>query len=138
MLKDTKTDSAPSPRTTKKSEAQENVPSSEIKLSSQAVSFREKVNSQPCMSFLPGQARWAVRGNTQENKAPEKTLPGKVDIAKIIDADSHMITEAMKTIRKDAATNLNYLIRFDDQVDTADAQILCSALNVISRLRGAA
>jgi hypothetical protein len=145
MLKEQpKMDSAPSPRTTNKREALGNVPSENIKLSSEAVSFRNlKAGHQPCLSFMPGVSSRVPRIEMAEQGQEEDTRINRVSVkvgkpeTKLCEADQYMVREFITTVRRDAIWALNFLLRFDGDIDIAGSQILCSAVNVVDRVKEA-
>lgn len=136
MMKTIKNTNADDQTTTKERQQNVNVPSDEIKLSNQAVPFRNpKAGDQPCMSFMsPVQSDMQRVTHTAQGSgqpAANDKLPKK-GCNPIIDADKHFKSEALVTARGEAIRDLNFLIKFDDGLTMAGRQILHTAVSVIN------
>jgi len=123
-----------------KGEAITKVPSENIKLSSEAMPFRnQKAGCQPCLSFLPPiqkKVSGIIDADQGQGQAPandrmlKKT--GRLS-TKVIEADQYMVREVITTVRRDAVWALTFLKRFDNGIDVSGSQLLCDAINTINR-----
>ena len=106
-----------------------------------------KAGMQPCMSFMSFTRDPVLRGQ-EENPARQATCKGYVP-SPVIDAEGyqriggHRISYSDSdrrfwhtvcvNARKEALAYLILLIKNDDGIGVADAQVLCNAVNIIGR-----
>lgn len=79
----------------------------------------------------------AEQGQEEDTRINRVSVKVGKPETKLCEADQYMVREFITTVRRDAIWALNFLLRFDGDIDIAGSQILCSAVNVVDRVKEA-
>jgi hypothetical protein len=115
-----------------KGETKENVPSADLKLSSETITFHDQeAGSEPCLSSLYALAD-IVPGCQNPLQAPfQQTSVDRVRESTRRFRESLMYT-VPGAIREQAVDTLNLLIRFDKTVSMEESRVLMDAVKIIT------
>ena len=109
------------------------VPSDDLKVSSEAISFRNgKAGSQPCLSFMP-----AVSGRMRRCEDPRPAPQQETGTDRMSESVRRFRESLMYSVpsivREQAVDTLSLLIRFDSAISMDDSKILQEAVKVINK-----
>jgi hypothetical protein len=109
------------------------VPSDDLKVSSEAISFRDsKAGSQPCLSFMPAMASEMRRCEDPKPASfPETSADRMRDSVRRF--RESLMYSVPSIVREQAVDTLSLLIRFDSAISMDDSKILIEAVKVINK-----